>query len=114
MWERHMFNTRSQRDGETTDQYVTDLKTKAQTCEFGELKDSLIRDRIVCGIRCDKTRSRLLREPDLTLQRAIDICRANEAMSSQMKSFTSDQINDLRTCHPRNTFTAQTSPKAVL
>ena len=71
-WERHVFNTRSQRDGETTDQYVTDLKTKAQTCEFGELKDSLIRDRIVCGIRCDKTRSRLLIEPDLMLQKAVD------------------------------------------
>ena len=39
-WERHMFNTRRQRYGETTDQYVTDLKTKAQTCEFGDLKDT--------------------------------------------------------------------------
>ena len=72
-WERHLFNTCSQCDGETTDQYVTDLKIKAQTCEFGELKDSLIRDRIVCGIRCDKTRSRLLREPDLALQRTVDM-----------------------------------------
>ena len=98
MWERHVFNTRTQRDGETTDHYVTDLKTKAQACEFGKLKDSLIRDRIVCGIRSDKTRSRLLREPDLTLQRAVDICRANET-SSQMKSFTSDQINDLPAIH---------------
>ena len=48
-------------------QFVTDLKTKAQTCEFKDLKDSLIRDQIVCGIHCgihcDKTRSRLLREP---------------------------------------------------
>ena len=94
-----MFNTCSQRDGETTDQYVTDLKTKAQTCEFGELKDSLIRDRIVCGICCDKTRGRLLREPNLTLQRAIDMCRANVTTSSQMKSFTRDQINDLPAIH---------------
>ena len=81
------------------DQYVTDLKTKPQTCEFGELKDSLIRDRIVCGIHCDKTGSRLLREPDLTLQKAVDICRANETTSSQMKSFTSDQTNDLPAIH---------------
>ena len=98
-WERHVFNTRNQRDGETIDQYVTDLKTKAQTCEFKDLKDSLIRDRIVCGIHCDKTRSRLLREPDLTLQKAIDICRANETTSSQMKSFTNDQTNDLPAIH---------------
>ena len=99
-----MFNTHSQRDGETTDQYVTDVKTKAQTCEFGDLKDSLIRERIVCGIRCDKTRWRLLN--------AVDICRANETTSSQIKSFTSDQINDLPAIH--RIHSDQKTPKAVL
>ena len=49
-WERHLFNTRNQQSGETIDQYVTDLRTKAKTCEFGTLTDSLIRDRIVGGI----------------------------------------------------------------
>ena len=87
-WERHKFNTRNQQPGETIDQYVTDLKTKAQTCEFAQLKDSLIRDRIVCGIICDKTRARLLKEGELTLQTALNICRANEATSSQLKSLS--------------------------
>ena len=87
-WERHIFNIRNQQIGETIDQYVTDLKTKVKSCEFGTLTDSLIRDRIVCGIIDDHTRSRLLREPDLTLQKALDICRANEITTVQMKSFT--------------------------
>ena len=99
MWERHMFNTRNQQDSEMIDRYVTDLKTKAQTCEFKQLWDGLIRDRIVCGIRCDKTCSRLLSEPDLTLQKAVNICRANETMLSQMKSFTNDQTIDLPGIH---------------
>ena len=60
-WERHVFNTRNQQPGETIDQYVTDLRNKANTCEFGELTESLIKDRIVCGIASDKTRSRLLK-----------------------------------------------------
>ena len=88
-WERHKFNTRNQQPGESIDQYVTDLKTKAQTCEFDDLKDSLIRDRIVCGIICNKTRARLLKEGDLTLQKALDICRANEATSTQLKTLSS-------------------------
>ena len=88
-WERHVFNTRNQQPSETIDQYVTDLKTKAKSCEFGVLTDSLIKDRIVCGITDDRTRSRLLREPDLTLQKALDICRANEATATQMKLLTS-------------------------
>lgn len=62
---------------ETVDAYVTDLKHKVKDCEFGHLTDSLIRDRIVCGITDDQVRGRLLREPDLTLNKAIDICRAS-------------------------------------
>ena len=84
-WERHVFNTCNQEVGETIDQYVTKLKTKARSCEFSALKDSLIRDRIVCGIHSDKIHSRLLREVDLTLERTVDICRANEATATQMK-----------------------------
>ena len=84
MWERHVFNTCNQEVGETINQYITKLKTKARSCEFGALK-SLIQDRIVCGIHSDKTRSRLLREVDLMLERTVDICRANEATATQMK-----------------------------
>ena len=88
-WEWHKFNTRNQQPGETIDQYVTDLKTKAQTYEFAELMDGLIRDRIVCGIICDKTSAHVLKEGELTLQKALDICRANEATSTQLKTLSS-------------------------
>ena len=80
-----MFNTCNQHVGETIDQYATDLKMKAKSCEFGLLTENLIKDRIVCGIIDDGTRSRLLRENDLSLAKALDICRANEATSVQMK-----------------------------
>jgi len=70
-WERHVFNTRNQQPGESIDQYVTDLRNKAKTCEFGDLTDSLIKDRLVCGITSDKTRSRLLKQSSLTLGGAL-------------------------------------------
>jgi len=41
-WERHMFNTCNHQDDENIDQYVTDLRKKAQMCQFQELKDGLI------------------------------------------------------------------------
>lgn len=75
---RHLFFTRAQGPSESIDAYVTDLKNKAKDCEFLELHDSLIRDRIVCGVRDDQVRARLLREEKLTLARAVDICRASE------------------------------------
>ena len=91
-WERHVFNTCNQEVRETIDQYITKLKTKARSCEFGALKDSLIQDRIMCGIHSDKIRSRLLREVDLTLERTVDICRANEATATQMKKFGENSV----------------------
>lgn len=71
-----MFFMRSQSSEETIDTYVTDLKHKAKDCEFGDLTDSLIRDIIVCGMRDDNVRARLLREADLTLEKEIDTRRA--------------------------------------
>ena len=90
-WDRHVFNSRSQQPGETIDQYVTDLGSKAAQCEFGTLTDSLIRDRIVCGVLSDRTRSRLLKDAGLTLDGAIDICRADEVTAARMKSLATGE-----------------------
>jgi len=48
--ERYKFFTRIQ-EGESIEKFVTDLKLLAATCNFGMLRDSLIRYRIICGIR---------------------------------------------------------------
>ena len=85
-YERHVFNSRAQGVNESIDLYVTDLRLKAKTCEFGVLTDELIHDRIVCGIKSDQVRGRLLREPELSLKKAIDICRASEVSQTQLKS----------------------------
>ena len=58
---------------------------------------TLIRDRIVCGIRDDSVRRRLLREADLTLEKAIDVCRANEITSSQVKMLNEEvEVHKIR------------------
>ena len=53
---RYHFNTRQQKVGEKFDTYLIDLKTLIKDCEYGELADSLLKDRIVCGIIDDKVR----------------------------------------------------------
>ncbi|PIK34001.1 hypothetical protein BSL78_29182 [Apostichopus japonicus] len=96
-WERHIFNTTNQKQHETIDYYVTELRNKAKSCEFGTLTKGLIRDRNVCGVSDDQIRRRLLRVEDLTLKKAVDICRASEATTHQMKSFTADTEKNLQT-----------------
>ena len=48
-----------------------------QSCAFEHLEDSLIRDRIIIGIRDDPTRHRLLQQKNVTLANAIDACKAS-------------------------------------
>lgn len=85
-YERHKFFTRVQRSDETIDQYVTELRTMAKNCEFGDLVDSLIRDRIICGVPDNALKERLLRTVDLTLDKALATCRAAESTKEQIKS----------------------------
>ena len=53
---------------------------------FRELCESLIRDRIVCGMVCETMKEKLLQETDLSLQKAVDMCRASEFSKRQTKS----------------------------
>lgn len=55
VFERFKFNSRTQQTDESVDSFVTALYTLAETCEFGELKEDLIRDRLVIGIRDSRT-----------------------------------------------------------
>lgn len=85
---RHMFNMRIQKQGESIDSFVTDLKKLSKDCNFGDLKESLIRDRIVCGVLDQKVRERLLRESTLDLENCIKICKAAELAEMQTKQLT--------------------------
>ena len=49
--EHTKFNKRSQLPDEPVEQFITSLYNLAADCNFGELKDRLIRDRIVVRIR---------------------------------------------------------------
>ena len=91
-FERHSFFSRNQLKGESIDAYVTDLRNKASRCEFAELKDGLIRDRIVCGVNSDTVRARLLRESELSLEMCIDICQAAEISSAHAKVLTEEKV----------------------
>lgn len=48
--ERHIFNTRVQESCESFSSFLTDLKKLSASCGLRELRDSLIKGRIICGI----------------------------------------------------------------
>lgn len=47
---RANFNSRKQEAQETVNTFITKLFRLAETCEYGDLKEELIRDRLVVGL----------------------------------------------------------------
>ncbi len=101
IYERYIFNNRMQLDGESIDTYANHLRTLAASCNFNTLQDELIRDRIVCGIRDTGTRRKLLQESKLTLKKCINICRATETTSAQMKAMSKEEIHAVQRHVPK-------------
>ena len=88
IYERYRFNNRNQDDGESIDTYASNLRSIPDTCNFGALKDEMIRDRIVCGVRDGSLRKKLLQVPELTLEKCIDMCRSAEVRSTQLEAMS--------------------------
>uniref|UniRef100_A0AAV2KDB0 ribonuclease H n=1 Tax=Knipowitschia caucasica TaxID=637954 RepID=A0AAV2KDB0_KNICA len=92
IFERYVFGNCRQDDSEPIDSFVTRLREKAASCDYGELREELIRDRLVLGISDEGVRRRLLREKDLTLSSAIDMCRGAEMTDIKLKMMTPDRL----------------------
>ena len=86
IYERFLFGTAVQEENEPVDGYISRLRKLASTCEYKSLESEMIRDRLVIGIRSEDTKKKLLSDSKLSLETAIDTCRANEVADNQISS----------------------------
>jgi len=87
-YEHYRFNKRTQESNERFDVFLGEIRRLARACNFGTVKESMIRDRIVVGIKDDTTRRKLLQICDLTLDKAVVVCKASEAAAKQLPAMT--------------------------
>lgn len=92
IYERFKFNNRNQTQEESIYAYAAALRALAGTCNFGTLRDELIRDRIVCGISNTKVQQKLFQEPKLTLNKCVDIAGSAETTIVQLKVISGHTI----------------------
>ena len=71
--ERAHFNKRSQKPGESVETFIQDLYRLADNCNYGALRDDLIRDRIVVGVLDDSLSDQLQSKGTLTLTQAVQM-----------------------------------------
>ncbi|GFR99764.1 Pol polyprotein [Elysia marginata] len=76
---RARFNRKVQQPRELVDSFIQDLHKLADECSYLTLKDELIRDRIVVGVRDDDLSKVLQGKQDLDLSEAIRLSRQAEA-----------------------------------
>uniref|UniRef100_H2ZZC5 Uncharacterized protein n=1 Tax=Latimeria chalumnae TaxID=7897 RepID=H2ZZC5_LATCH len=79
-YELFVLNSRVQLPNEIIEEFVTDLKLKSRSCNFGQIQESPIRDRLVIGCSDYKVWECLLRDCELTLEKATRMCQAAELM----------------------------------
>ena len=61
-----VFEQRKQHEGESIEQFTTELRSLVTDCEYGNLSDTLLRNRIVFGAKNKSVRDKLLNNtPDL-------------------------------------------------
>ena len=83
IFERAKFNSRRQEEDESADSFITTLYILAETCAYGPIREELIRDRIVVGLRDSKLSYRLQMDSELTLAKAVDMARQSEIVIKQ-------------------------------
>ena len=104
--ERAKFNRRVQKPGESVDVFIQDLYRLSDNCQYGTLRDELIRDRIVVAVLDEALSDRMQTQATLTLDQAVQLSRQSEARKQQRDVIRGDtaskaNIDFVRKAKPR-------------
>nr|XP_029719798.1 uncharacterized protein K02A2.6-like [Aedes albopictus] len=81
------FRTRTQKEGETVKEFVTELQRDAKFCKFGNYLKTELRNQLVFGLRSKRIRSRLIEEKGLTFEKTLEIALSMEASGEGAEMF---------------------------
>ena len=79
LYDTHLFFKRMQLPGESFESFLNALKSDAKKCEFGELENRFICMQIIFGHQDKLVHDKLLLDPNINLDKAIDVCLDAEA-----------------------------------
>lgn len=90
---RFKFYRRNQQTGETISVYLKELRKLAEPCGFGASLDTMLRDRLVCGITDEALQRKLLATDKLKLKDAQDLCIAHEVAVQSLAVLRENESN---------------------
>ncbi|XP_071056917.1 uncharacterized protein [Onthophagus taurus] len=103
---RFKFYRRNQQVGETISVYVKELRKLAEECGFGSSLDTMLRDRLVCGVNHEALQKRLLAESKITFKKGLEMRVAHEvaaegiAVLKQTQADGAKNVNTINSSKP--------------
>ena len=91
--QRFNFHSRTRQTGENVSTYVAKLRKLSEHCNFGDTLTAMLRDRLVCGINDQRVQRRLLAEPKLTFDKALELAQAAETAENNAKELSRAEPN---------------------
>lgn len=85
-YERAIFNLATQKPKETVHIYLNRLKKLIKNCQYGELEEDLLLDKLISSIKDLSLREQLWMDKDITLEHALQKCKDKELAQKQLEA----------------------------
>ena len=76
------------------DDFIIDLYSLAEHCQYGRLHNEMVWDRIVVGIKDSKLSEKLQMHNELTLEKTISLARNHESVKQQQSTIRTDLLTE--------------------
>ncbi|XP_072759356.1 uncharacterized protein [Anoplolepis gracilipes] len=93
--ERYQFFIRDKKQTETIEQYINILREKAKTCNFNDMTDSIIRDKIILITQDKILRKKFFETKNLDLQKLVVIYNDYSINTEKMKEVTKESTKEV-------------------
>ena len=93
IFERAQFMRRVQQPNENVDNFITCLHSLVDRCHYGAIKDEMVKDRLVVGLKDQALSDRLQMDSELTLKKAVDLARSSERIKKQQQVLRNNDRN---------------------
>ncbi|GCB60062.1 hypothetical protein scyTo_0006802, partial [Scyliorhinus torazame] len=82
------FHRRNQEEEEPIAQFVALLKKLTEYCEFGDVLNDTVRDKLVCDLRSEAMQKQLLTESSLALTKTMEIAVFTELTAKKAQQLS--------------------------
>ncbi|XP_058448606.1 uncharacterized protein K02A2.6-like [Malaya genurostris] len=97
---------------ESMTKFINRTRELIKDCNFGEMENEMLRDKIITGIRDLSLKKRFIEQQDLTAEQVIEQCRTEEVTRAEMtrnqwiesQQHTVNKITEGKNCNKRCSF----------